>query len=343
MVQTATFRDDLRLFGDAARGFAATMAACESDVFARAADLGFLSLLAPAGIGGLDGDVDSLCAVLRPVARNDAGVAAALLVHAGAQQLLRAAGPWPEVIAATDLLTRPAFASGEEEAAALSLHAGRLHGRTALVPLAAEAQRIVLLVRERDGRVAVASCRTDTAGLSLLPVDVLGLHRCAPCDLSLTDVASDIHGALERTVGESLEACDALGVAAIALGVLEGAFGAALDYAQLRQQGGRRIVEWPEVQRMLASMRDSVVVLDAALAGVGAARRDGDATWCESATALARQATDAARAGTSDGVQVLGGNGYTKEYPQEGRMRDARQLRCMLARPRAPSPWMRTS
>jgi alkylation response protein AidB-like acyl-CoA dehydrogenase len=332
MVQAATSREDLRLFGDSARSFAATMGSGEPDVFARAADLGFLSLAAPACIGGLDGDVDALCAVLRPIAREDAGVAAALLVHAGAQQRLRAAGrPWPEAIAATDLLARPAFASGEEEAAALSMQAGRLRGRAALVPLAVLAQRIVVLVREVDGRVAVASCRAGAAGLSRHPVDVLGLHRCAPCDLSLADVEGDVHGVLELAPREDLDASEALGIAAIALGILEGTLAAAQDYAQQRRQGGRMIVEWPEVHRMLATMRDSVVVLDAALAGVWAARRDGDATWCESATALARHATAAARAGTSDGVQVLGGNGYTKDYPQEGRMRDARQLRCMLS------------
>lgn len=60
-------------------------------------------------------------------------------------------------------------------------------------------------------------------------------------------------------------------------------------------------------------------------ADAGGTARDGRA-------ALVR-AREAAVAGTTDGVQILGGYGYMEDYGQERRMRDARQLASLLGRP----------
>ncbi len=315
--------------GDAAARFASALAREPDRALAGAAELGLLSMFAPAAVGGLDADADALSAVLRPVAREDAGVAAALLVHAVAQRIVRVAGAWPDTVAADELLAWPAFA-GQTAGGLLSLDgAGRIGGRVPLVPLARDARHFVLLLGGDAAALTIATCRADQAGVSLLPVDVLGLEGCAPSDLELAGVFADVRGPRAPHAHADLRASTAIAVAAVALGLLDGVFATASTYAADRRQGGRAIADWPEVRRLLAEIRDSIVVLDAALAGVSAARADGGTGWHEAAEALARRATDAACAGSTDGVQLLGGNGYTKDYPQERRMRDARQLRCL--------------
>ncbi len=315
--------DDLAPLAAAADRFARDVvaprrAALDSDgsavdeVLAVAAELGMLSLCAPAAAGGLDADADAVCAVVRPIARVDAGIAAAILIQATAQQALAAA--WPANLGADELLAW-AGANG----APLRIDAGRAYGEAPLVPLATRARWLVASAPD-----ALACCALD--GASRTPASVLGLAACAPADVRLAGarVIATAPPGDDPTMWASLP------LAALALGLIEGTFATALDYARHRRQGGRAILGWPEVRRLLATLRESAALIDAALDAMLARRRRGDLAWRWDAITLGLRATDAARLGTSDGVQLLGGNGYMKDYPQERRLRDARQLRCLL-------------
>lgn len=339
----ATASEDMVLFTGAAERFTRSVVApaaaaldgsgsAELDrVLEHAAELGLLCLGTPAAAGGVAQEVDALCAVLLPIAREHAGIAALLFVHAGAEQLLAATGAWPAAVSAGDLLSWPAFSAvGAPAEARFDLERARLDGALPLVPLSTRARQLVVPVRAGADRVELALCAAEASGLSRAPVDVLGLECCAPADLVLDAVPAVRAGALDPAALAEVTATLSLGVAAIALGLVEGTFATALDYAHERRQGARRIVDWLEVRRLLSGARESALVLGAALDGVLAARRAGDARWRDTATALALSATEAACEATTDGVQLLGGNGYTKDYPQERRMRDARQLRCLL-------------
>jgi alkylation response protein AidB-like acyl-CoA dehydrogenase len=322
---------EIEPFADAARRFARDVVAprraqLDSDgpaldaVLAAAGELGLLSLGAPAAVGGLELDLDVVCAVLRPIARADAGVAVALLVQAGAQRLLAEGGAWPAAVRAGDLVTWPAFDGAALRPAADGV-AARVDGAAALVPLASRARYLVATTPAE-----IVCC--DLGGAARRPAPVLGLAACAPADLTL--VAAPVTWRAPAAAADELAAWSSLAGTAVALGLLEGCFATALAYARQRRQGGRRIIEWPEVRRMLARLRESTALLAAALAGVLAARRGGAPAWRSDAMALLLHATESARTGTADGVQLLGGNGYMKDFPQERRMRDARQLRCLL-------------
>jgi butyryl-CoA dehydrogenase len=118
------------------------------------------------------------------------------------------------------------------------------------------------------------------------------------------------------------------GVGAQALGIAQGAFEAALQYAKERVQFGQPIVKFQAVQTMLADMAIQIeaarqLVYHSALL----LDRDGKKASSETiqAAAMAKVfASDTAMKVTVDAVQIFGGYGYIREYPVERMMRDAK-------------------
>jgi alkylation response protein AidB-like acyl-CoA dehydrogenase len=113
-------------------------------------------------------------------------------------------------------------------------------------------------------------------------------------------------------------------IAAQAVGIAQGALDYAVGYVKERKQFGRAIAEFQGLQFMLADM---AMHLEAArqLTYAAAARTDAgdpDATFFASAAKCF--ASDAAMQITTDAVQLLGGYGYTRDYPVERMMRDVK-------------------
>ena len=114
------------------------------------------------------------------------------------------------------------------------------------------------------------------------------------------------------------------GIAAQAVGIAAGALEYAANYAQERMAFGKPIAQQQGIQFMLADMR---VELEAArLLLYEAARKcDADSPDLTLWAALAKlKAGDVAMKVTTDAVQILGGFGYSTEYPVERMMRDAK-------------------
>ena len=113
-------------------------------------------------------------------------------------------------------------------------------------------------------------------------------------------------------------------IGAQAVGIAQGALDVAVGYVKERRQFGRAVSDFQGVQFMLADM---AVRVESARQMVYAAARRSDAraadlTWFGAAAKCA--ASDAAMAVTTDAVQLLGGAGYTKDFPVERMMRDAK-------------------
>ncbi|MCQ4085220.1 acyl-CoA dehydrogenase family protein, partial [Streptomyces sp. RB6PN25] len=113
-------------------------------------------------------------------------------------------------------------------------------------------------------------------------------------------------------------------IAAQALGIAQGALDYAKGYVRERRQFGKAIAEFQGVQFMLADM---AMKLEAArqltyAAAARSERGDGDLTFFGAAAKCC--ASDAAMEITTDAVQLLGGYGYTRDYPLERMMRDAK-------------------
>ena len=114
-----------------------------------------------------------------------------------------------------------------------------------------------------------------------------------------------------------------LGIAACAVGLAQAALDEAVAYAKDRTQFGRSIIEFQGVEFMLADMAAAVessraMYLDAAR------RRDRGLPFQRQASIAKLVATDAAMKVTTDAVQVLGGAGYTRDFPVERYMREAK-------------------
>ena len=114
------------------------------------------------------------------------------------------------------------------------------------------------------------------------------------------------------------------GIAAQAVGIAQGALDVAAQYARERKQFGQRIGEFQMVQAMLADMdartEAARQLTYKACTEIEAGAHDAT-RWAAVAKLIAG---DTAMAVTTDAVQVLGGYGYTDDYPVERMMRDAK-------------------
>jgi alkylation response protein AidB-like acyl-CoA dehydrogenase len=113
-------------------------------------------------------------------------------------------------------------------------------------------------------------------------------------------------------------------IAAQAVGVAQGALDYALEYAQERKQFGKSISDFQGLQFLIADMGMKVeAARQMTYAAAGKSERgDKDLTFFGAAAKCF--ASDVAMQVTTDAVQVLGGYGYTRDYPVERMMRDAK-------------------
>ncbi len=113
-------------------------------------------------------------------------------------------------------------------------------------------------------------------------------------------------------------------IAAQAVGIAQGALDYALGYAKERRQFGRPIADFQGLQFLLADMGMKVeAARQLTYAAAGRSERgDDDLTFFGAAAKCF--ASDTAMAVTTDAVQVLGGYGYSRDYPVERMMRDAK-------------------
>jgi alkylation response protein AidB-like acyl-CoA dehydrogenase len=113
-------------------------------------------------------------------------------------------------------------------------------------------------------------------------------------------------------------------VGAQAVGIAQGALDFAVDYVKERKQFGRRIADFQGLQFMLADM---AMKLEAArhmvyVAAAKSERHDEDLSFFSAAAKC--YASDVAMSVTTDAVQLLGGYGFTQDFPVERMMRDAK-------------------
>jgi alkylation response protein AidB-like acyl-CoA dehydrogenase len=190
--------------------------------------------------------------------------------------------------------------------------------------------------------VLVRTGESGSKGLSLLHVEAdregvvasrleekMGLHGSATAEMQFDGVrvpADHLIGEEGRGFGYVMRGLDEgrLGVAAMSLGIAEGAFAAATRYAGERRQFGHEIISYQGMQFLIADMSIAVqaarsLTYDALKAFVD---RDPKAS---SLAAIAKVfASDTAMSVSSDAVQVHGGAGYVRDFPVEMFMRDAK-------------------
>ena len=114
-----------------------------------------------------------------------------------------------------------------------------------------------------------------------------------------------------------------ISIGALALGLAEGAYRVALDYAKERQQFGQPIGKFQAIQFMLADMSMQISAARHFLYNAARLRDAGQPFKLEACYAKL-YASEIATKVALDAVQILGGYGYTRDYPVERMVRDAK-------------------
>ena len=317
------------------------------DVFAKLAELGLMGTCVPEEYGGAGTDFLSYVLVLEELSRADAGVGVTVAVHTSAVTLpLLAFGTDEQRSRFVPPLARGehlgAFALTEPEAGS---DAGAL--RTRAEP-EGDGWRITgakqWITNARHAGTFLLFARTDPAtpgarGVSAFILDAehvritrdeekLGLNSSVTNDIVVEDafVGRDrlLHeeGKGFRVAMQTLDG-GRIGIAAQAVGIAQAAFDVAREYAKERHTFGKPIAEHQAIQMKLADMATEI---DAArlLVYRAATLKDRGEPVTEAGAKAKLYASEMARRQTGEAIQILGGYGYTKEFPVERYYRDAK-------------------
>jgi butyryl-CoA dehydrogenase len=310
--------------------------------------LGFMGMLVPDEFGGAGADHVSYALALMEIAGGDGACSTIMSVHnsvgcmpilkfGSALQKERFLKPMArgERLAAF-CLSEPGAGS---DAAAIRCSAERdgnhyvLRGVKQFVTSGANADiAIVFAVTYPEaGKAGISAfiVPTDTPGYQVARVErKMGQHASDTCqivldDLRLTpDLMLGAEGEGYRIALANLEG-GRIGIAAQSVGMARAAYGAALDYAKVRETFGRPIIQHQAVAFRLADMATALEAAEL-LVLEAAARRDAGLP-CQKQSAMAKLfASEMAEKVASDAIQIHGGYGYLAEYPVEKIYRDLR-------------------
>ena len=157
----------------------------------------------------------------------------------------------------------------------------------------------------------------------------LGIRGSPTCEVYFDNVripASRMIGTEGTGFGTAMKTLDhtRVTIAAQAVGIAQGALDYALGYVKERKQFGRAIAEFQGLQFMLADMGMKLEAARQLTYAAAAKSQRGDADLTYFGAAAKCFASDVAMSITTDAVQLLGGYGYTRDYPLERMMRDAK-------------------
>ncbi|OFW55492.1 MAG: hypothetical protein A2V52_03915 [Actinobacteria bacterium RBG_19FT_COMBO_54_7] len=316
------------------------------DVLAKAHEVGFFTLLLPEAAGGGEQGISALSLILDDICRSDASLGGIIFTTALAHEMIlkaKSEALLPPVASGDHsyreaLIACPSFDNPGEAGNLLQAKGkGKKHmlsGSIEYVVLAGLCGRALLPAKvEGDESYSLFLVDLTSPGVEVSePVFSLGLHACPACDLELKGVEATLVG----RQGEGRAYFDAavdkmfLAAAAMATGIMKGSFTEAFEYSLQRHQGGWEIINWSEVRMLLASLAIKCKVADMLLSEACRAAEADEAGWGLGARAAAIHVQELACDATTDGIQLLGGNGYMEDYGQEKRFRDAKQIQSLL-------------
>ena len=317
------------------------------ELYARLGELGLMGVCVPEELGGAGADFLSYVLVLEELSRADAGVGVTVAVHTSAATLPIVAfgsgeqrGRLVPPLARGELLG--AFALTEPEsgsdAGSLRTTATRdgdgwvIDGTKQWITNASHAGLFVLFARTdptTTGARGVSAFLLDREHVEVVrEEEQLGLNSSSTADIRLGGVCVPADRMLhaERkgfTVAMATLDGGRIGIAAQAVGIAQAAYDTARAYALERRQFGSRIADFQAIQFTLAEMSTSIDAARLLTYRAAWRKQAGLPHTTEGAKAklfASRVAVDVAR----DAIQVLGGYGYTKEFPVERYYRDAK-------------------
>jgi alkylation response protein AidB-like acyl-CoA dehydrogenase len=309
-----------------------------AEVFAALGELGLMGVCVPAEHGGAGADFLSYVLVLEELARADAGVAVTVAVHTSAGTLpILAHGAADQIGRFVPPLAQghelAAFALTEPEAgsdaAALRTRAdaeGRITGAKQWITNGSHAHTFLVFARDPDERISAYVVRRGAAGFAPTREEhKLGLNSSSTADLRFETTPGEPLGEAGAGMRIALSTLDGgrIGIAAQATGIAQAALDLAAGYARERRAFGGPIGRFGQIQQKLADMQTEVEAARAMTWRAARLKQAGRPHTVEGAQAKLF-ASGVARRQTAEAIQVLGGYGYTKEFPAERYYRDAK-------------------
>jgi len=317
------------------------------ELFERLAELGLMGVCVPEEYGGAGADFLSYILVLEELSRADAGVGVTVAVHTSAATLpILAYGTDEQKSRFVPPLARGeqlgAFALTEAEAGsdagALRTTAEavgdgwKITGAKQWITNGRHAGTFILFARsdpETAGARGVSSFILDAEHVRVTrDEEKLGLNSSVTNDIVIEGARVGRDRLLHeenRGFRVAMGTLDGgrIGIAAQALGIAQAGYEVARAYASERRAFGHRIADFQAIQHKLANMS---MEIDAArlLVYRAAWLKQQSRRHTEEGAKAKLFASEMARRQTAEAIQILGGYGYTKEFPVERYYRDAK-------------------
>lgn len=316
------------------------------DLIAKAAELGITALNVPEDFEGIAEHRSSVTNVLvaEALAYGDMGLALPILAPAGvaaalthwgsadqqATYLKEFAGDNVPQACVAIAEPQPLFDPTNLKTTAVRTPSGyRLDGVKSLVPAAADAE-LFIVAAQLNGKPALFIVESSTQGLTVKPDPSMGLRAAALGQVELDKVSVPLaarlgeDGALDDDYSDAI-ALSRLGWAALAVGTSHAVLDYVVPYVKEREAFGEPIAHRQSVAFMCANI---AIELDGLrmITWRGAARAEQGLPFNREAALAKRLGSDKGMQIGLDGVQLLGGHGYTKEHPVERWYRDLRAI-----------------
>ena len=309
-------------------------------VFSQLGELGLMGACVPEQHGGAGTDFLSYVLALEELARADGGVAVTVAVHTSAVELPLLAHGTPEQVARwvpplAQGFELGAFALTEPEAGsdagALRTRAdaeGRISGAKQFITTGAQAHLLIVFARDEaaGGEISAFVVKRPAPGLAVArEEEKLGLHSSSTAALTFEQTPGERLGAAGAGMRIALGTLDGgrIGIAAQAVGIAQAALDVATGYAKERHAFGGPIGRFGAIQEKLAEMQTEIEAARALTWRAARLKQAGLPHTVEGAQAKLF-ASRVARHWTGEAIQILGGYGYTREFPAERYYRDAK-------------------
>ena len=316
-------------------------------LFAKLGELGLMGVCVPEELGGAGADFLSYILVLEELSRADAGVGVTVAVHTSAVTLpILAFGTAeqrqrfvPDLAAGRTIgafaLTEPDSGSDAGSLRSTAVADGdgwRLSGSKQWITNGSHAGTFLVFARtdpSEPGTRGVSAFLVDGTEIEVTrEEEKLGLNSSSTADIRFDRAFVGRDRLLHeenRGFRVAMATLDGgrIGIAAQAVGIAQAAYDVARRYAVERRQFGSRIADFQAIQFKLADMATEIAAARQLVHKAAWLKEEGLPHSLEGAQAKLF-ASGVARRQTGEAIQVLGGVGYTKEFPVERFYRDAK-------------------
>lgn len=314
---------------------------CPEELFAPAMEMGLHMLEIPEEYGGAGMDYETTAMIFEELAKVDAGYADTLVTTFVALRNVILAGTPEQARYFADVIAEGKFAcfaitepGAGSDAGALRSTAVKdgdyyiLNGTKTFATNGACASLYIAFFKTEEGITAFMIDR-DTPGFSVgAHEDKMGFRLSNTTDLIFEDVrvpAANVIGEKGRGLNIALNSLNLSRafISTLGVGIMQRALDEAVAYAKVRKQFGKPIIKFEMVQQMLADMAIKVEA-SRCLVNNTMKMMDQGSLVRKEGSITKTFVTDCMQEVTSNAVQIFGGYGYSREYPVEKLMRDAK-------------------